>query len=115
MIYRFLFICLVCVVLASTATAAGDDVPAWLQKAAATTIGAYDKDVSAVVLQREQVVTLGNDGKITTVITHAVRILTREGREYAEAAEPYLTSAGKVRDINAWLIRPNGEVKKYGK
>ena len=115
MIYRIILICCVFVAVASTALAAGDDVPAWLQRAAATSNEAYDKDVPAVVLDNEQAVTLGNDGKITTVTTYAVRILTREGREYAEAVAGYLTNAGKVRDINAWLIRPNGETKKYGK
>ena len=30
-------------------------------------------------------------------------------------AELYLTKSGKVREMTAWLIRPNGFVKKYGK
>lgn len=115
MIFRSILLCFVIVVVASPALAVGDDAPAWLQKAAAVSNGAYEKDVPAVVLLNEQVVTLGNDGKITTVTTYAVRILTREGRGYAEADELYLTNAGKIREINAWLIRSNGVVKKYGK
>lgn len=115
MIYRSIWLSFVLVVAVSPVLAVGDDAPAWLQQAAATSISAYDKDVPAVVLHNEQSVTLGNDGKITTVTTYAVRILTREGREFAEAIEMYLTNAGKVREINAWLIRPNGEAKKYGK
>jgi hypothetical protein len=115
MLYRLILICLSLTVIASSAWARGDDLPAWLQQAAAARAPAYDKEVPAVVLQKEQAVTLGNDGKITTLTTYAVRILTREGREFASAVELYLTNAGKVRDINAWLIRPNGEVKKYGK
>jgi hypothetical protein len=115
MLYRSIFICLMLLVVAAPALAAGDDAPSWLQRAAATSNPPYDKDVPAVVLHNEQVVTLGNDGKITSVTTYAVRILTREGRDYAEAEELYLTNAGKVKEINAWLIRPNGSVKKYGK
>ena len=115
MLYRLVWIWLILMVLAMPALAVGDDAPAWLQQAAAVRVPAYDKDVPAVILQLEQSVTLGNDGKITSVTTYAIRILTREGRAYAEAEETYLTNAGKVRDINAWLIRTNGDVKKYGK
>jgi len=35
------------------ATAAGDDVPAWLRQAAAATAPAYDNDVPAVVVNDE--------------------------------------------------------------
>jgi hypothetical protein len=92
-----------------------EQAPAWLQQAAGIAVPSYDKDTPAVVLRKEQSVTVGNDGRLTTVTTFAVRVLTREGRVYAQAIEPYLTQTGKVREINAWLIRPNGFVKKYGK
>jgi hypothetical protein len=95
--------------------AASDDAPAWLQQAAKTPVPAYEKDVPAVVLQREQRVTVTEDGRITTVIQFAVRVLIREGREYAQAREYYESDAGKVRELHAWLIRPSGPVKKYGK
>ena len=58
---------------------------------------------------------VNTDGKLTITTTYAVRILTRDGRGYADAGEVYLTNSGKVNDIRAWLIRPNGFVKKYGK
>lgn len=104
------------VLCAAPALAAGaEEAPTWLQQAAAIKNPTYDKDVPAVVLRKEQALTLSNDGRLTTVTTFAVRILTREGREYAEAGELYLTNTGKVRDMTAWLIRPNGYVKKYGK
>lgn len=100
---------------AAGAKAAGDEAPAWLQQAAKAPVPVYEKDVPAVVLRKEQEVTLNSDGRIVTTTTFAVRILTREGRRFAEAAELYLTRASKVRELNAWLIRPNGFVKKYGK
>ena len=106
------------VLLLSTAPAtlaAADEAPAWLQQAAAVKVPSYDKDVPAVVLRNEQAVTVNEDGRITTVRTYAVRILTREGRGHAEAVELYLTKAGKIREMTAWLIRPNGFVKKYDK
>lgn len=106
---------LVCLLLTvATASAAGDDAPAWLTKAAAAPVTTYDKDVPAVVLRDEETVTVSEDGKITTSTAFAVRVLTREGRAFAEASELYLTKAGKVKDMHAWLIRSNGFVKKYG-
>lgn len=95
--------------------AAGDDTPMWLQQATKVSVPAYEKDLPAVVLQREQHVTVSDDGRITTVTLFAVRILIREGRGYAEAREYYESDAGKVREMHAWLIRPSGQVKKYGK
>lgn len=99
-----------------SAASAGDDVPAWLRQSAASSAPAYEKDVPAVVLHDESTVTVGDDGRITTVNTFAVRVLTREGRAYADAVEHYdADSGGKVREMRAWLLRPDGSVKKYGK
>jgi hypothetical protein len=95
--------------------ASGDDAPMWLQQAAKVSLPAYEKDLPAVVLQREQHMTVTEDGRITTVTQFAVRILIREGRGYAGAREYYESDAGKVREMHAWLIRPSGQVRKYGK
>lgn len=95
--------------------APGDEVPAWLSQAAAATVPAYEKDVPAVVLHKEQTITVGTDGKITTTTSVALKILIREGRVYASAGETYLTNTGKVKGMRAWLISPGGTVKKYGK
>lgn len=95
--------------------ASSDEAPSWLQQAAAIKVPVYDKDVPAVVLQNDQIVTVNEDGRVTTTTTYAVRILTREGRDYAGAAEMYLTNSGKVRELHAWLIRPNGVGKRYDK
>ena len=73
------------------------------------------KECPSVVLLDESVMTIGNDGRITTTSTYAVRILKREGRDEAVAREIYMTDTGKVREMKAWLIRPGGEVKRYGK
>jgi len=106
---------LACLLLtAATATAAGDNVPAWLTKAAAAPVPTYDRDVHAVVLRLEQTVAVSEDGKVTTSTAFAIRILTHEGRRFAVALEPYLTKAGKIREMRAWLLRANGSVKKFG-
>lgn len=117
MIYlKVTFLCGVLLLAAGVTLASpADEAPQWLQQAAAAKVPAYDKEVPAVVLRKDQAVVVSDDGRLTTTTTYAVRILTRDGRGYADAVEMYLTKSGKVNDIHAWLIRPNGFVKKYGK
>jgi hypothetical protein len=100
---------------ASASAFTGDEVPAWLKQAATSNTPTYEKDVPAVVLLDEQTVTVHEDGRVETVSNYAIRILTREGRGYARASAYYLSQSGKVRDIHAWLLRPSGDLKKYGK
>ena len=115
MLHRLIGICSLLIILVAPALA-GDDVPAWLRQAAAAPAPAYPKDVPAVVLLKDVTVTVGENGRITTVTNYAVRILRREGRAAAIAMEGYDTgSGGKVREIRAWLIRPSGDIKRYDK
>jgi len=99
----------------TTLASPGEEAPGWLQQAKALNVPVYDKEVPAVVLRKDQDVVVGDDGRVTTTTTYAVRILTRDGRGYAQAIETYLTNSSKVNELHAWLIRPNGLVKKYGK
>src|SRR5687768_4232046 len=117
MIYlKVIILCVVLLLAAGVTVAApGDEAPQWLQQAAAIKVPVYDKDVPAVVLRNDRNIVVGTDGRLTTLTTYAVRILTRDGREYAQAVELYLTNSSKVDELRAWLIRPNGFVKKYGK
>ena len=94
---------------------AGDDVPSWLRQVSSANSATYAKNVPAVVLWDESRVTVDDDGKVMTMDFYAVRILTREGRGEAVAKRVYNTDSGKVRDMRAWMIRPAGDVKKYGK
>lgn len=112
---RLVLLCFSTVLMATPALAVGDDAPAWLRQAAALKAPAYDKKISSVVLLDESTMTVGEDGRVTTVSTYAVRILNREGREAAVASEGYETDFGKVREMHAWMIRPSGQVKSYGK
>ncbi len=105
-------VCSACLTVSATP---GDEAPSWLLQAAAAKAPSYDKDIPAVVLHDEQVVTVGLDGRLTTVTTFAIRILTRDGRIFASADELYLTNSGKIRELRAWLIREPGNIRKYGK
>ena len=97
------------------AAAAADETPLWLQQAAAIKVPSYDKDVPAVVLVDESQTTIGSDGKQNESYNYAVRILRREGRGYAVGRVSYLPNISKVKDFRAWLIRPGGPIKRYGK
>jgi hypothetical protein len=108
-----LFAILALLLLASPALA--DDTPAWVQQAAAIKVPAYDKDVEAVVLIDESLTSINSDGRETEVFNHAVRILRREGRAWAIGQVGYVPDSGKVKEFRAWLIKPNGEIKKFGK
>ena len=103
----------------ATATFAnGDDksLPAWLEQASKATVPTYQvKDVPGVVLLKEESVSVDASGILTITDRYAVKVLLRGGREYAMAHAAYLQSSSKVKDFHAWLIRPGGAVKPYGK
>jgi transglutaminase-like putative cysteine protease len=92
-----------------------DDNPAWVQQAAGIKVPGYEKDVQAVVLVDDQVSTVESDGRVTEVYNFAVRILRREGRDYATGRVGYIPDIGKVKELKAWLVKPTGEIKRYGK
>jgi len=95
--------------------ALGQKAPAWLAAAAARAVPAYDKDVPAVVLHRETRNKIEANGKLITTEQFAVRILNGDGKDNAIARAHYLVSAEKVRNIEAWAIRPGGSIKEYDK
>ena len=95
--------------------APGDEAPQWVQQALALKAPTYDKDVPAVVLVQESNVTISSDGRVNEVYNYAIRILRREGRAYAIGHVGYIPDVGKVKEFRAWLIRPSGDQKRYGK
>ena len=102
-------------ILISTAAFAEGNAPGWLKQAAAVNTPVYAKDVPGVVLHDSQEVTLDGEGKLLTTENYAVKILAREGRSLATAYAFYLMSFSKVRDINAWVVRPDGSVTEFDK
>lgn len=114
MIGRLLTLCFILFCLFSNVRA-GNDVPVWMRQASQMAVPTYEKDVPAVVLHDEQQVTLGSDGKLVTTENYAIKLINREGRGIAVARAFYLVTSGKVREIEAWLIRPNGTTKYYDK
>ena len=111
----FLLFALLLLVSNASPVMAADEPPSWLRQAASLSLPSYDKETKAVTLLDETKVTVGDDGKVTTYTMHAVKVLNREGREEARARAVYNTDSEKVKEIKAWLIRPSGQVVKYGK
>jgi hypothetical protein len=101
--------------LAPAQAMAGDEVPTWVQQAAALKLPVYDRDVSAVVLVDDSTTTVDAQGYVTEVYKFAVRILKREGRSYAEGDVGYIPESAKIKDFRGWLVRPSGDTKRYGK
>jgi transglutaminase-like putative cysteine protease len=89
------------------------DVPQWVREAAASAVPGFGPKISAVVLLAEERVTVESDGRIVTTIHRATRLLSREARKRAIARAVYRTDGGKVRSLNAWLLRPSLPLKKY--
>ncbi len=118
MYYRkFLWlILLICInSYANRVLAASENVPTWLSQAAASKAPVYDREVPAVVLHNEQIITLNTDGQLIITTNYAIRMLNREGKNFADATAVYIQSSSKVREIRAWMIRPSGTVKSYEK
>jgi transglutaminase-like putative cysteine protease len=115
MIYRLFLMLFILVIHTSSAFSIGDDVPQWFQQATTLSVPSYKKDVPAVVLLDQATSSIDEDGRITTTAYYVLKILNAEGRGFAIAREQYNTDSGKIRELKAWLIRPDGKVKKYGK
>ncbi|QYO67284.1 DUF3857 domain-containing protein [Leptolyngbya sp. 7M] len=113
-ISRSIFVALSIVLF--TFSVAAQKVPQWLTQAATQQTPAYDiRNVPAVVLLNEESVNISSDGTIVRTVRHAVRILEREGRREAVGRVIYQTDTDKVKGLESWLIRRNGQVKAYGK
>lgn len=106
---------LLILLMSISVSAMSDDVPAWVQQTSAIHYPTYDKDVPAVVLLNELVKVVDAKGQVTETRNYAVRILKREGRDYAVGHVGYIPDVDKVKELRAWLIRSSGDIKRYGK
>ncbi|MEP6848920.1 MAG: DUF3857 domain-containing protein, partial [Acidobacteriota bacterium] len=112
-VISFLFI----LQLSLAALAGGDDTaPGWLQQDSHLKVPTYDvKGLPAVVLRKEESITIDSDGTVTRTERGAIRFLLHEGRGEALARAVYETDSAKVSDISAWLIKASGQMKSFGK
>ena len=94
---------------------AAERPPSWLTELASSQVPEYDSEVGAVVLLDEKTVTVEPDGKVTTSVRKAVKVLTREGRREARGVVIYRSDSGKVRRLRAWTLYPSGASKTHRK
>jgi predicted transglutaminase-like cysteine proteinase len=88
--------------------------PDWLRTAAASPLPKYPEDTKAVVLFREQVTTVGDNGEIRTLHRNAIKILRPEGRNYGTVVI-YFDKETRLSSLNAWCVPASGrdyEVKE---
>lgn len=97
-------------VCSSAATA-----PAWLQAAARSPVTVGTSGADAVILLEDKQIEIMRDARRATRMRVAVKILENEGRQRAVAVVPYLSSAGKVTNFKAWLVKPGGRVVELGR
>lgn len=110
-----IFLILLSASVAASVPADDDPAPGWLTTSSKAASPQYPKEVPAVVLHNEQIVNVDSTGLMTVTTMRSVRLLTRDGRSSANAGALYLRSSSKVKEIRAWIIRPNGTVKFFGK
>jgi Domain of Unknown Function with PDB structure (DUF3857)/Transglutaminase-like superfamily len=99
----------------SSFAGAAKQAPSWVEEAASVTLPNYNGTVPAAVLLEDQRVDVGPSGVLVARTRQVVKILTHDGRRYADAFIPYYRGGGRVRALHAWLIAPNGLVKSYEK
>lgn len=95
--------------------AARDKAPPWLAALARTPPSVEVGEAHSVVLLDEAVIDVAKDGRTTERTRWAVRVEDGAGRAAAVAVVPYRGDSDQVRSFKAWLIRPSGEVRAYGK
>jgi hypothetical protein len=92
-----------------------ENAPDWMLQASAVPLPDYDKKAAHVVMHDELRIAADAKGRITKTRTTVLKILRDEARGNARADVIYKTDTDKVEKFQAWLIRADGEVKKYDK
>jgi hypothetical protein len=109
------YLAVVAVMLMDVAVIKAEDYPTWMKQAAAANLPTYSKEVSYVVLHDEQQVKVDGSGHLERTVTHAIKIMVKEGREFAKVQGFYTPDTDTINEFRAWLIKPDGKVIKYGK
>ena len=82
-------------------------LPDWVLQAASAKLPVYPPEAKAVVLLRDQLVTVQPDGKATQRLREVIKILRPQGREYAEILV-WFSKDRKLNSFHSWSIGPDG-------
>jgi hypothetical protein len=108
-------ICLLGCMLFGVLSLKAEEAPLWLREAAKTDAPIFNKMARYSVLYDESQIEVDESGRIKRTDLYAIKVLLKEGKDRAVANGFYATDTSKIREINAWLIKPNGDVKKFDK
>lgn len=111
--HTLLFACVILGLSAARCTAAS--APDWLAALTKASLTVSTKDAHAVLVLDESSIEISADGRRTTRIRQAVKILTRDGRKHTTAQVDYQSGATEVKLFKAWVVKPTGEVVALGK
>ena len=101
--------------LAGSLFAADEQPPDWVKQAAAQKVAGYPAKVTTAVLFQEEAVTVDVDGRRVMRERKAVKILQPGGGQGLAGARYYNSKSGRIRDVQGWLIPPNGKPTTYAK
>jgi hypothetical protein len=93
---------------------AADDVPAWVRAAASRPTPTAPGRAPAIVLFQEEILNVDAAGRRVIHERAVVRKLTA-GRAPVAAVRAFNVKSGRIRDIRAWTINPDGREVRYGK
>ena len=99
----------VVVALIAAVPCAAADAPEWLRRATAD--APTGVEAGALVLFDEAVVTVNEDGKVSTIRRYAVRVTSSDGRRAAALRHVYVNPSGKVKAIRGWIVDGAGGVR----
>jgi len=97
------------VVLSAAVLQGADEVPSWMREIVTAKTPVFDPKVPAVVLFQETRVAIEDNGKMVTTERRLLRILSQEGRQFANGSHLYTVGGGHVRDVRAWVLGPSGD------
>jgi hypothetical protein len=93
--------------LAGAAQADTPHVPDWVKQAAAQPMPHMEPRTNAVILLREDTITVAEDGQATRYHREVRKIVTAKGRD-ARELEVSFDSSSKVKYLHSWTIAPDG-------
>jgi hypothetical protein len=81
--------------------------PDWVLAAAHATLPSYPASTKAVVVNEEEILTVGADGRAIRHQRRAIRILRQQGRVYGTVVVP-INKDEKIRSLRVWSIAADG-------
>ena len=89
--------------------AAHNQAPDWMHALVNVPLPAHDEKDNAVLLFRDENLTVVSADKFRTTIREAYKILRPEGRDYGVVAIPFSSLNQKVTSIHGWCIPSTGK------